>query len=152
MANPAHVDLVRGGAAAVAQFVRENPGTPLDLEGADLSGLDLEGCLLGEANLVGANLSGTNLRRANLGGANLRGADLRNADVRDTALHRARLQEADLRGISLEAIGVGRQLMCASAATFENSRWDRERLEEILRILNLNKDWEIRYEIVAKPA
>ena len=150
MANQAHVDLVRGGAAAVAQFARENPGVPLDLEGADLSGLDLEGCLLGEANLVGANLAGTNLRRANLGGANLRGANLRDANIREAALHRARLQEADLRGVGLEPIGVGRQLMCASAATFENARWDRDRLEEILAMLNLNKDWEIRYEIVAR--
>jgi len=150
MANAEHLALVRQGAAATNKFVSENKGVPLDLSGADLSGLSLQGCNLQEANLAGANLSGADLRQAILGGANLRGANLQGANVTDAALHRAKLQDADLRGITVGAIGVGRQLICTSANTFENARWDKERIEEVLRVLNLNRDWEIHYQIVPR--
>ena len=150
MANPEHLALVHAGSAAVNKFIGENPGTRLDLSGADLSGRDLRGYNLTDANLAGANLAGADLRTSGLGGTDLRGAILRDADVRDTPLHRAKLQEADLRGVNVEAIGVGRQLVCTSAGSFQGVRWDRERLEEILGILNLNRDWEIRWEIVPR--
>jgi len=150
MANPEHLALVREGSAAVNKFAGENPGTHLDLSGADLSGLDLRGYNLSDANLAGANLAGADLRTSGLGGTDLRGAILRDADVRGTPLHRAKLQDADLRGVNLEAIGVGRQLVCTSAVSFQDVRWDKERLEEILTILNLNRDWEIRWEIVPR--
>lgn len=150
MANSEHVALVREGSAAVAKFATENPGVHLDLSGADLHGLDLRGYNLSEANLAGADLTGCDLRTSGLGGADLRGATLRDADARGTGLHRAKLQESDLRGVNLEPIGVGRQTVCASAVSFQNARWDKERLEELLGILNLNRDWEIRYELVPK--
>ena len=150
MANAEHLTLVRQGSAAANSYASEHPGEFFDLSGADLAGTDLQGCNLPEANLAGANLSGADLRKANLGGADLRGATLRDADARGTALHRAKLQDADLRGINLEPIGVGRQLMCVSANTFQNARWDRARIEEVLAVLNLNRDWEIRYEIVPR--
>ena len=150
MANAEHLALVRQGAAATNKFVSENKGVPLDLSGADLSGLSLQGCNLAEANLAGANLSGSDLRQCILGGADLRGANMRDADVTDAALHRAKIQDADLRGVTIGSIGVGRQLICTSANTFENARWDKERIEEVLGILNLNRDWEIRYEIIPR--
>ncbi len=150
MANPEHVALVREGSEAISKFATDNPGVHLDLSGADLHGVDLRNCNLSEANMAGADLTGADLRTSGLGGTDLRGANLRNADVRGTALHRAKLQESDLRGVNLEPIGVGRQLVCTSALSFQNARWDKERLEEILGILNLNRDWEIRYELVPK--
>ncbi len=150
MADPQHVALVREGSAAINKFAADNPGAHLDLSGADLSGLDLRGCNLSDANLAGANLASADLRTSGLGGADLRGATLRDADVRGTPLHRSKLQQADLRGVNLEPIGVGRQLVCTSALSFQDVRWDKERLEEILKILNLNRDWEIRWEIVPR--
>jgi uncharacterized protein YjbI with pentapeptide repeats len=150
MANPEHLALIREGSAAVNKFVGDNPGTKLDLSEADLSGLDLRGYNLSDANLAGANLAGADLRASGLGGADLRGATLKDADVRGTALHRTKLQDADLRGVNLEPIGVGRQLVCTSPLSFQDARWDKARLEEILGILNLNRDWEIRWEIVPR--
>jgi len=150
MANPEHVALVREGSAAVTKFLGDNPGTKLDLSGADFHGLDLRGCNLSQSNLTGADLSGADLRTTILGGADLRGATLRGADVRGTSLHQAKLQESDLRDVNVEAIGVGRQLVCAAPHSFEGAHWDKERLAEIIGILNLNRDWEIRYELVPK--
>lgn len=150
MANPEHVALIGEGSAAVSKWVSENAGAHLDLAGADLAGLDLRGYNLNEASLAGANLAGADLRTCQLGGADLRGANLSGADVRATPLHRAKLQEADFRGASLDAIGVGRQLICTSAGSFQGARWDRDRLEEILGILNLNRDWEIKWELVPR--
>ena len=150
MAIPEHVALVREGSAAVNQWVSGNPGQHLDLSGADLAGLDLNGYNFSDAGLAGANLAGCDLRPCQLGGADLRGANLSGADIRSTPLHRAKLQEADFRGASLDAIGAGRQLICTSPLSFQGARWDRERLEEILGILNLNRDWEIKWEIVPK--
>jgi uncharacterized protein YjbI with pentapeptide repeats len=145
MAKPEHVDLVQEGSDATARFAREHPGVPLDLSEANL-----EGCNLTEASLAGANFAGAVLRNGGLMAADLTGACLCDADLRGVSLHRARMQGADLRGAKLGEIGVGRQLMCVSANSFEGVRWDRERLEEILAVLNLNRDWEIRYEIVPR--
>ena len=150
MANSEHVAMLREGSAAFNKFAGADPAVHPDLSGADLSGLDLRGYNLSDANLAGANLTGTDLRASGLGGTDLRGATLRNADVRGTPLHRAKMQEADLRGANIDPIGVGRQLVCTSAASFQGVRWDRERLEEILAILNQNRDWEIRWEIVPR--
>ena len=150
MANPEHLALVRQGSADVNKFVEENPRAPLDLSGADLAGMDLRGYVLGRANLAGANLAGADLRDTRLGGADLRGAVLRDADARGTSFHQAILAGADMRGVKLDQIGVGHQLMCVSPNTFQDSRWDRERLEEILAAINLNQDWEIRYQIVPR--
>jgi uncharacterized protein YjbI with pentapeptide repeats len=150
MANPEHVALARQGSASVNAFARQTPPMPLDLSGADLAGADLRDCEIQESNLAGANLAGADLRNARLGGTDLRGAILRDADARGAGLHRANLQGADLRGIKMDPIGVGHQLMCASPNTFANVHWDKERLEEVLNALNLNKDWEIRYEILPK--
>ncbi|GAG02580.1 unnamed protein product, partial [marine sediment metagenome] len=98
----------------------------------------------------GANLSGCDLREARLTNVNLTGADLRNADARGAAFHHANMTGADLRGLRLDPFGTETLVMCISPATFEGARWDRERLQHILEILNLNSDWQIRYEITAK--
>lgn len=155
MANPDHVSVVKQGTDATNKYVEEHPDEQLDLTGADLPGLALPSCNLVKANFAGANLAGANLSGANLQGgslaaANLESGNLTGADCRGMGLHRARLQGADLRGVQMDKIGVGAQLMCASANTFQDAHWEKAQLEEILEIINLNKDWEIRYQIVPR--
>lgn len=150
MANPEHVDLVRQGAQAVNKLMDANPDLALDLSNADLSGLDLSNCHIQGANLEGADLSRCDLRRARLNSVNLRGATLRDADLRGAGMHRADLTGADLRGARLDAMGVGSQRICLSPESFQGVRWERRQIEEFLQQINLNSDWEVRYEIVPK--
>ncbi|OGO50314.1 MAG: hypothetical protein A2148_06490 [Chloroflexi bacterium RBG_16_68_14] len=150
MANPEHLALVRSGVEALNRFAREHEDIALDLEGADLHGLDLQEARLQGARLAGANLEGCDLRNARLNAADMRGCNLRNADLRETGMHRANLTDADLRSAHFATMGVGGQQMCISAASFQGVRWDREELERILALINLNPDWEIRYEIVPR--
>lgn len=106
MANPEHVEIVKRGAAAIAEWRQEHPRERLFLSEADLSEADLsradlrEGDLreadLSEANLSEANLSGANLGGANLGGANLIEANLIGANLSGADLSRAYISGADL--------------------------------------------------------
>ena len=150
MANTEHLTLVEQGVEAVDRFAEANPTVGLDLAGADLSGRDLRSARLMGADLSGASLHGCDLREARLTNVNLTGADLRNADARGATFHHANLTRADLRGLRLDPFGADSLVMCISAATFQGARWDRERLEHVLEILNLNSDWQIRYEITPR--
>lgn len=150
MANAEHLALVLQGVEAINRFAEENPTAELDLAGADLSGRDLRSARLMGADLSGANLSGCDLRQARLTNVNFTGADLRNADARGAAFHHANLTRADLRGLHLDPFGAETLVMCISPTTFQGARWDRQRLEHILEVLNLNSDWQIRYEITRK--
>jgi len=114
MANPEHVEVVRRGAEAIAEWRRANPGVALDLSGSDLrgvglSGADLTGANLRRADLSGANLTSARLFRAYLLLANLSGAILKGAEVGGGVLLRAELSGADLTGASAP----GLQLMGA---------------------------------------
>ena len=53
MADPEHVEVVKRGAAAIADWRQENPGLVLDLSGANFRYANLRG-----ADLSGASLSG----------------------------------------------------------------------------------------------
>ena len=150
MANPEHLALVRSGVEALNRFAREHEDIALDLEGADLHGLDLHDARLLGARLAGANFEGCDLRNARLNATDMRGCNLRNADLREAGMHRADLTGADLRGARFETMGAGSQQMCISAASFQGVRWERQELERILGLINLNPDWEIRYEIVPR--
>jgi len=150
MANAEHLALVQQGVEAINRFAEANPTVGLDLAGADLSGRDLRSARLIGADLRGANLSGCDLRQARLANVNFTGADLRNADARGAAFHHANLTRADLRGLHLDPFGEDTLVMCISPTTFQGARWDRRRLEHILEVLNLNSDWQIRYEITRK--
>ncbi len=66
MANDEHVEIVRNGKEAIAEWWAADPDGPLDLSCADLN----------EAYLSGANLSGAKLSGANLNGANIPVAEL----------------------------------------------------------------------------
>lgn len=80
------MDLVNQGVDSIDAWIRQRPGTVLDLENANLAGIDLSG-----AHLVGARL-----RNANLAGANLTKANLALAMLREAILDRAHLDYADL--------------------------------------------------------
>ncbi len=150
MANEEHVALVRSGVEAMSSFAREHPDVLLDLEGADLAGLVLRDARLNAAKMAGANLEGADLREARLNAADLRNCNLRNANLSGATLHRADLTGSDLRGATIEAIGEGNQRMCIATESFRDVRWNREDIERMLGVINLNPDWEVRYEIVPR--
>ena len=75
MANPNHVEIVKQGAEAIAEWRKANPGERLDLRAADL-----RGAYLYEVDLRGADMRGANLRGTFLYQADMRGADLRWAE------------------------------------------------------------------------
>ena len=150
MANPEHLALVHRGVEALNRFAREHDDVALDLAGTDLRGLDLRDARLQAARLAGADLEGADLRNVRFNSADMRGCNLRRADLRGASLHRADLTGADLRGARFDTIGVGGQRLCISPASFQGVRWDREELERILTLINLNPDWELRWELKAR--
>ena len=127
----------------------EDPRADLDLRGADLAGCDLRG-----VNLAGATLKDSCLRGSNCTGANLRFADLTDADVRDVELGEANLHQSVLAGADLEGSNLGdiesRTRICLHPDVFRNVKWGREELEMMLRIINENQNWTVKYEIVPK--
>jgi uncharacterized protein YjbI with pentapeptide repeats len=150
MANPEHLALVQSGVDALNDFCRRNENVALDLEGADFSGMDLHNARLQAARLAGASFESADLRNVRFNSADMRRVNLRNADLRGASLHRADITGADLRGAKLETLGVGGQRLCISPASFEDVRWEREELARIIEMINLNPDWEVRYEIVER--
>jgi uncharacterized protein YjbI with pentapeptide repeats len=150
MADAKHVELVRSGVDSLNAFAKEHQDVSLDLRGADLHGLDLRGARIQGARLAGANLRECDFRDARLNSSDMRGCDLRGADLRNTSMHRAVLTGSDLRGTRLGRLGVGHQRMCISPATFDDVNWERDELERILEMINLNPDYEVRYEIVPR--
>jgi len=131
MADPAHLEIAKKGAKAVARWGDSHFGDSMDLSEAELSEAKLREADLRKANLIGANLTGANLgwailcwadlsgahltgadlrwvdlgwanlRWAHLTGANLRGADLRRTNLSGANLSGANLSEADLSGANL---------------------------------------------------
>lgn len=150
MADREHLELVGRGVDAINAFAKGHEDVSLDLREADLRGMDLRNVRLQGARLRGANLESCDLRDARLNSSDLRGCNLRNADLRNANMHRAVLTGADLRGAQLGRLGVGSQRMCISPATFEDVHWERDELERILEMINLNPDWEIQYELVPR--
>lgn len=98
MAHQEHVEIVKRGAEAIAQWRARNPDTRLDLSGASLGEVDLRGANLRGAYLYGANLYGADLREANLCEASLRKAYLSSAKLYGADLRSADLREANLCG------------------------------------------------------
>ncbi|QDU48447.1 pentapeptide repeat-containing protein [Gimesia panareensis] len=116
MAVRKHVELVRQGKDAIAEWRSANRGVTLELSGVefgeiDLSGADLSGAILIKSDLCGADLSGADLsganlnkgifRKINLSQANQENAKLIKADLRYADLSEASLINADLSGADL---------------------------------------------------
>lgn len=142
--------MVRSGVEAINAFTKEHQDISLDLREADLSDMDLRSARIQGARLGGANLEGCDLRDARFNSSDMRGCNLRDADLRNTSMHRVVLTGADLRGAKIGRLGIGHQRMCISPATFEDVNWERKELERILEMINLNPDFEVRYEIVPR--
>jgi uncharacterized protein YjbI with pentapeptide repeats len=148
MADEQHVQLMEQGVEAINAFAAEHGDVTIDLSGADLSGRNLRGLRLQGANFEGATLERCDLQRALLNGANLRKANLRGADCSGASFHRADFEGADLRDVLFEDAFPPR--LCIHESSFEGVRWSRERIEQFLAIVNRNRDWEVRWEIVAR--
>jgi uncharacterized protein YjbI with pentapeptide repeats len=150
MADQEHLALAKQGVEALNAFAERNPDVILDLSEADLAGMPLSGLRMHGANFAGANLERADLRRALLNGANLTCANLRRADLSGASFHRADLAGADLREVTFEPEYPPR--LCIHESSFEGVRWSRDRVEAILQMLNRNRDWEIKYEIIPKQS
>ena len=111
MADSEHVEVVKVGAAAIAEWLREDPEEVLDLSGADLRGADLSEANLRVADLSGANLRGADLGEADLHGARLSGANLHGARLSGANLRGADLSEANLFGANLRGSNLGRAFL-----------------------------------------
>src|SRR4030042_553415 len=102
MANPEHVNIVRQGRDAIAEWRQQNPEARLDLAGANLSGAQLF-----EADLTRADLSGADLILANLTVAKLTEANLTDANPSAANITGVSLEGASLAGCDLgQAIGL----------------------------------------------
>jgi len=150
VADEAQLAALRQGQDAFRRHLGDNFRDRVDLSGADLRGLHLEGLNLQGSNLEGANLEGCSLRGTRLNSSNLRGANLRDCDLTETGMHRVDLTGADLRGAFGARFGVADSRLCIAPASFEGVQWDRAEIEYVLELINLNPEWQVRYEIVPK--
>ncbi len=144
------LELLKKDPAQFNKFKADNPRLRLDLHSADLEGQNLAKADLRRANLEAASFRRANLEGAELNNCRLVAADFREANLDGANFHRAQLQDADLRGARLGTFDGESLRLCCHAELFRGVRLDREHLEEFLRVLNLNRDWEIRYQIVPK--
>ena len=105
MANSEHVEIVKQGAGAIAEWRNANQGVQLDLSRAKLMRANLEGANLEGANLVRAKLMRANLEDANLEGANLENADFESANLKGANLKGANTYHAKFEGATLVGAG-----------------------------------------------
>jgi uncharacterized protein YjbI with pentapeptide repeats len=96
MANPEHVELVKLGAQAIADWQLRFENATLDLSGANLSGINLTG-----TRLTGANFSGADLSDAELRQIDLTNADMSNANLSFANLNQSRILDADFPAANL---------------------------------------------------
>jgi len=121
VANKAHIEIVLQGTDAIEIWREKNPGSVLDLSGANLRRADLVKAHLDSANLQNANLEWADLRWADLIGANLSGSRLVRADF-----HKADLTGADLRGADFTMTNL--EDADLSNAIFDNAIFGHTRL------------------------
>ncbi len=101
MANPKHVEIVKQGAEALAEWRASHRDEKLDLSEAILMGENLIGADLSGADLTAADLSWAGLIRASLDKADILFTNLVDADLRDANLGSAFLMEAVFGGTNL---------------------------------------------------
>ena len=76
MADPEHLEKLRGHRNDWNEWRKDNPQIKADLTSAHLRDADLNNANLSGANLRGADLNGADLHNVNFNGANLALADL----------------------------------------------------------------------------
>lgn len=101
MANAEHVEVVRQGAAVIAEWRLAHPEEGLDLRRADLNRTDLSTAILYAADLRDADLRYAIFHRSVLSEADLRGANLSKANLNFAVLSDADLRNTNLRGSDL---------------------------------------------------
>ncbi len=101
MANPEHVEIVKKGVEAIAEWRREHSQERLELAEADLAGIDLSGANLMWADLTSADLGRAKLVAANLNQSTLTYVKLQDADLSKAVLRTATLRYAKLSGAQL---------------------------------------------------
>lgn len=143
------IRLLKSDLAQFNKWKKENPQERLDLSGADLRGVNLKGAQLGQINLSEADLRDADLTDAALAQADLTGANLEGATLIGANLHRIVWRDVNLRNARIGGFaGEGR--LCMTEASFNGVPWERAQLEEMLRIINLNRNWAIEYRFVPK--
>ena len=153
MASPTREQLLNLIKTNVQKFIevkKSNPNLSIDLSGADLRKAKLNQAELGKVNLSGADLRDVDLSQAQIANANLEDADLSGATIEAANLHRAKMKGASLKGSKLGDLSKDSMRMCLHPASFENVEYDKEHLEAMLRVLNLNKSWLIKYSLEPK--
>jgi len=140
MANPQHVEVVKKGAKAIAEWRRKHRKQTLDLEYASLTDVNIEGAnlsraILSDANLGNVNLKSSNLSEAFLGGARLMDVDLTRSNLKGAKLIGATMETSNLTRASLQ----GATLFSANLilSGFKNA----DLAEVDLRAAQLNYDW-----------
>lgn len=151
MADTAQLAALQEGVDAFRRYMTEHYRDRIDLSGADLRGLDLSGINLGNGNFDDTNFEGCVLRGTRFNSASARRASFVNCDLTDTSFHRVDLTGANFHGATGYHFGVGESRLCVGAQSYDGVHWDREAIEYVLKTLNLNPDWEVRYELVKKP-
>ena len=129
MANPEHVELVKRGANAIAEWRRKHPKQMLDLEYASLENVKIEEANLSRANLFRAVLSHAdlmhvNLRMTKLSEALLDGADLGSVDFTGSNLNGAKIRWASIKACTFTRASLrGADLFAATsiAGDFKNA-------------------------------
>lgn len=133
MANPEHVEVVRRGKGAIADWRAKHPDATLDLSDADLSfanlrGADLSRADLSRADLEDANISGGDLSKAEVSGAKLQACELVSTNLRSTVLcmadlSGAELLAADLGGACLDHAVLIHANLSGASLRWTNLRW-----------------------------
>lgn len=101
MANPEHVEVVKGGAEAIKEWRQKHPNVILNLHKANLteiklSNADLHECDLSECDLSGAKLNAINMTRADMSHAILANTSLIDVDLSHVKLANALVMNTDL--------------------------------------------------------
>jgi uncharacterized protein YjbI with pentapeptide repeats len=128
VANLLEVSILRKGAVAWLEYLRNYPNCRPDLCGASLQGCDLSEVYLRDFDLTGANFTGANLtnadlRKTNFSHANFSGAILQNAALTGTRLIETCFEKADLSNAHLSGVD-------SSRAVFKNARLLKSNMSE----------------------
>lgn len=144
------IQMLKTDVARFNEYRQQNPNQERwDWRSVALRGLKLKGADLRRLDLTGADLAGADLREALFGGSVLRDVVFKGADLTEANFHHAQMQGADFRGARFSSRTAWGRL-CVNLASFEQVRWDKAFLEEVLQTLEQNRDWHIKYEISPK--
>ncbi len=144
------VGMLKSDVQKFNQFRTDNPSAQIDLAEVELANIDLKKADFKRIKLQGSNFTGADLKGAEFVNADLTNANLSKTDLLETSLHRANLRNADLRGANLGTFAEPCVRLCLHEASFKDVHYSKEQLETILAVINLNADFEVKYELKSK--